>query len=443
MSEILAHPGATPVAATGAAGFARRNAGWILALVIALALPWLFYDWTRARHSGFVVAMLSQMSMMAIFALSYNMQMGQAGLLSFGHAVFFGLGGYCAAHLLNTIKDGAFWLPTELVPLAGGLGGLAFAIVFGYVATKQRATAFAMITLGIGELVTACALMFKTFFGGEGGVSTNRVIGTSALGLNYGPAIQVYYLIVAWTVIAIALMLLLTRTPLGRMANACRDNFERAQFVGYDPSMVRFYQFALSGFFAGIAGGLYAITYEIVTFDTVAGGMSANALLMTYIGGVGTFAGPVLGAVLIVLLQSWVSLLSNSWLVYVGVLFIAMVTFAPGGIAGLVMMHEPLWRTRRLGRLAVPYVRVGVPAIVAVIGFVLLVELCSFLTIGAAQGKSFTLSGLTIDPRRPSAWGIGALLLIAGGLAAWWEGRRFRAVWDALMEEIKAAAGRA
>ncbi|HXJ77278.1 MAG TPA: branched-chain amino acid ABC transporter permease [Candidatus Methylomirabilis sp.] len=440
MSEILAHPGARPVPTTGAAAFARRHGPWFLALAVALALPWLFYDWSRARHSGFVVAMLSQMSMMAIFALSYNMQMGQAGLLSFGHAVFFGLGGYCTAHALNAVKGGSFWLPTELVPLVGGVGGLVFAIVFGYVATKQRATAFAMITLGIGELVTACALMFHTFFGGEGGVSTNRMIGTSLLGWSYGPSIQVYYLIVAWTAIAVALMMLLTRTPLGRMANACRDNFERAQFVGYDPSIVRFFQFALSGFFAGIAGGLYTLTYEIVTFDTVAGAMSANALLMTYIGGVGAFAGPVLGAVLIVLLQSWVSLLSNSWLVYVGVLFIVMVTFAPGGIAGILLMHEPLWRAGRLGRLAVPYARLLAPGVIAVAGFVLLVELCSFLTIGAAQGKAFKLSGLTIDPQHPGAWLIGALLLGAGGLVLWREGRRFRAAWEALVEEIKAGA---
>ncbi len=443
MNEILTRTEARPVATTGVAGFVRQHWPWLLALVVALALPWLFYDWTRARHSGFGVAMLSQMGMMIIFALSYNMQMGQAGLLSFGHAVFFGLGGYCTAHLLNAIKDGGFWLPTELVPLAGGLGGLGFAIVFGYIATKQRATAFAMITLGIGELVTACALMFKTFFGGEGGVSTNRVIGTSLFGLNYGPSIQVYYLIITWTVIAIGLMLLLTKTPLGRMANACRDNFERAQFVGYDPSVVRFFQFALSGFFAGIAGGLYALTYEIVTFDTVAGAMSANALLMTYIGGVGAFAGPVLGAVLIVLLQSWVSLLSNSWLVYVGVLFILMVTFAPGGIAGIVMMHQPIWRSGRLGRLALPYARVLVPGLLVVVGFVLVIELCSFLTIGAAQGKSFTLSGVTIDPQRLEPWVAGALLLAAGGLWLWREGRRFHAVWEALMEEIKSAAERA
>ena len=228
------------------------------------------------------------------------------------------------------------------------------------------------------------------------------------------------------------------------MANACRDNFERAQFVGYDPRMVRFFQFALSGFFAGIAGGLYALTYEIVTFDTVAGGMSANALLMTYIGGVGTFAGPIVGAILIVLLQSWVSLLSNSWLVYVGVLFILMVTFAPGGIAGLVLMHQPIARGGRLGPArralcadggARPLRGGGIrPADRAV----LLPH-----HRRASQGKTFMLAGATIDPKSPVPWAIGALLLGGGGLWLWREGRRVRAAWDAVMEEIKAAAARA
>jgi branched-chain amino acid transport system permease protein len=441
MNGSAVHTAAQAGAASGAAGLVRRHWPWLLALAVALALPWLFFDWTKARHSGFVVLMLSQMGMMVIFALSYNMQMGQAGLLSFGHAVLFGLGGYCTAHALNAIKAGSFWLPVELVPLVGALGGLGFAIVFGYIATKQRATAFAMITLGIGELVTACALMFKTFFGGEGGVSTNRVVGTSLLGLHYGASIQVYYLIVAWTVIAVALMLLLTKTPLGRMANACRDNFERAQFVGYDPAMVRFFQFSLSGFFAGLGGALYALTYEIVTYDAVSGVLSANALLMTYIGGVGVFAGPILGAVLIVLLQSWVSLLSNSWLVYVGVLFILMVTFAPGGLAGLIVVHRPIWRSGRFGRLVVPYVRILVPGLLVAVGFVLLIELCSFLTIGAAQGKSFRLSGLTIDPTSIKPWAAGALILAVGALALWREGRRFHAVWTELMEEVKVEGG--
>ncbi len=382
------------------------------------------YDWATGRHSGFMVSMLSQMGIMIIFALSYNMQMGQTGLLSFGHAVFLGLGGYVTAHTLNAVKAGSLWLPLEITPLAGGLGGLVFAILFGYFATKQRATAFAMITLGIGELVTSCALMFQTFFGGEGGVSTNRMIGRSLFGVGYAQPLQVYYLIVAWTAVAVALMLLLTRTPLGRMANACRDNFERAQFVGYDPRMVRFVQFSLSGFFAGIAGALYTLTYEIVTYDTVGGAMSANALLMTYIGGVGAFAGPVIGAVLIVLLQSWVSLLSNSWLVYAGVLFM-------------------IWRAGRLGRLAGPYARLIVPSLLVAVGFVLVVELCSFLTIGAAQGKSLTLSGITVNPRSATPWIAAALLLAGGGLWMRVEARRIGAVWGALTEEIKAMGRRA
>lgn len=442
MSESVADTTARPVVGARVGGGLRRQWPWLATLAVAVVVPWLFYDWSTGRHSGFVVAMLSQIGMMVIFALSYNMLMGQAGLLSFGHAVLFGLGGYVTAHVVTASKGGGLPLPLELTPLVGGVGGFLSAVALGYFATKQRATAFAMITLGIGELITACALMFQTFFGGEGGISTNRMSGHSLFGLAYGASIQVYYLIVAWTAIAMVLMLLLTRTPLGRMANACRDNFERAQFVGYDPRVVRFFQFALSGFFAGIAGALYTLTYEIVTFDTVAAPMSANALLMTYIGGVGVFAGPVVGAVLIVLLQSWVSLLSNSWLVYAGVLFIMMVTFAPGGLAGLVQMHGPIWRAGRLGRLVGPYLRLIVPALLVLLGFVLAVELCSFLTIGAAQGKSLTVHGVAIEPRRAAPWAVALLLLGGGGLWLRQAMGRFAAAWGRVSDEIKAPGGR-
>ncbi|HLN09185.1 MAG TPA: branched-chain amino acid ABC transporter permease, partial [Xanthobacteraceae bacterium] len=280
---------------------ARRCWPWVALLAFTIVLPWLFYDWSKGRHAGFVVSLLSQIGLMIIFALSFNMQMGQAGLLSFGHAVYLGLGGYVTIHAINAVGAGRLWLPMELMPLVGGFSGLLFAIVFGWMATKQRGTAYAMITLGLGELVGAAAVMFNGFFGGEGGITANRILKTSLFGLSYGPSIQVYYLILAWTAVSVVAMLLLTQVPLGRMANACRDNFERAQFVGYDPRMVRFYQCALSGFFAGIAGALYAVDYEIVTFDAVGSILSANALLMTFIGGIGVFWGPIVGAVLITL----------------------------------------------------------------------------------------------------------------------------------------------
>jgi branched-chain amino acid transport system permease protein len=419
------------------AGRFKQNWIWIAALALAIAAPWAFSNYHTGRQSGFVVSMLSQMGMMSILALSYNMLLGQAGLFSFCHATFFGTGGYATIHFLNLAGAGDLPLPIELIPLLSGFAGLGLAIVFGYMATKQRATAFAMITLGIGELMVTAALMFHHFFGGEGGVNTNRMIDRSLFGLKYAHGIEVYYLILAWTVLATLAMLFLTKTPLGRMANASRDNFERVQFVGYDPRMVRFFQFALSGFFAGIGGGLYAITYEIVTFDALAAPLSANALLMAYIGGSASFGGPILGAVLITLLQSGVSLLSNSWLVYVGVLFITMVIFAPSGIVGLLTAHGPIVRAGQLGRLAVPYVRVIVPGILMVLGFVGLVELTSFLTIGAAQGKSLVLFGYKIDIHAVLPWLVATLSLLVGIFWLRREARSFRRVWDGLMVELK------
>lgn len=422
---------------TSTASALRQNWLWIAILVIAIALPWLFYDWEKGRHSGFLLTMMSQMGMMIIFALSYNMLMGQAGLLSFGHAVFFGLGGYCTIHFLNLAEAGSLPLPLELMPLLAGLSGLLFGIIFGYMAAKQRATAFAMITMGIGELIAVAAIMFHHFFGGEGGVSANRMIERSLFGIGYGASSEVYYLILVWTVIAALLMLFLTKTPLGAMANATRDNFERAQFMGYDPRRVRFLQFSLSGLFAGIGGGLYAITYEIVTFDAVAAPLSANAVLMTYIGGSTIFYGPVLGATLITLLQSGLSLLSNAWLIYVGVLFIGMVTFAPTGLAGMIEAHGPVARAGRMGRLTVPYLRLLIPGLATLFGAVALVELASFVTIGQAQGKTLALFGNKIDAGATTPWAVAFACLIIGGVWLRFEIANFSRVWEDVTADLK------
>jgi branched-chain amino acid transport system permease protein len=409
----------------------------LVLIVVAIALPWCFYDWAHHRQNGFLISMLSQMGMMVILALSYNMLLGQAGLFSLCHATFFGMGGYAMIHFLNVAGDGDLPVPMELMPLLAGFAGLGLAVLFGSMATKQRATAFAMITLGIGELMATAALMFHHFFGGESGVTTNRMIGDSLFGLTYASSLQVYYLIVAWTLVATALMYFLTLTPLGRMANATRDNFERAQFIGYDPRMVRFIQFALSGFFAGIGGGLYAITYEIVTFDALAAPLSANALLMAYIGGTTVFGGPILGAILITLLQSGVSLLSNSWLVYVGVMFITMVIFAPAGLAGLVKAHGPIKESGQLGRLTTPYLRLVVPSLALLFGFVGLVELMSFLTIGAAQGKKLVLFAHPIDVHATAPWAISIAALVIGIVWLRREAAGFHRVWENIRSEVR------
>ena len=421
----------------------ERRWYWWLALAIAIALPWAFYNWTSGRHSGFSLTLLSEIGLLIVFALSYNMQMGQTGLLSFGHAALFGLGGYCTAHALNAIAEAELWFPMELVPLAGGLGGLFFGAIFGYLATKQRATAFAMITMGLGELVTAAALMFMVFFGGEGGVSTDRVIDASFFGVEYAQPIDVYYLIVGWGFLAIWLMRLQTQTPLGKMANAQRDNFERTQFVGYDPRLIRFYQFVLSGFFAGIAGGLFAILHEIVTFDAVAAQKSASALLASYIGGIGGFFGPIIGAIVVVLMQSGVSLLSSAWLLYLGTLFILMVMFAPGGLTGIIAEHAPIARVGRLHDLLVPYLRMLMPGLVCLAGFVMLVETASFMTIGASQGKSLSIAGYAMEAGSWTPWALSLALLSVGGLWLKAESKVFSRTWNSLMEAAKAETAKA
>src|SRR3977135_1473816 len=149
--------------------FARWLIWSVFALILIVA-PLVF-------NKGAALSILSQIGTVMIFGLSYNMLLGQGGMLSFGHAVYSGLGAYIAVHVLNLIGKGAIVFPVTLLPLAGGLAGMFFGVLFGYVTTRRAGTTFALISLGIGEMVFACVLMFPGFFGGEAGVSTNRVIG--------------------------------------------------------------------------------------------------------------------------------------------------------------------------------------------------------------------------------------------------------------------------
>jgi branched-chain amino acid transport system permease protein len=134
--------------------------------------------------------MLSQIGIAIIVCLAYNILLGQGGMLSFGHAVYSGLGSFLAIHALNLVSAGRLSLPVSLVPLVGGLSGLFFAALLGWVTTKKSGTTFAMITMGVGELVWSMSLMLPEFFGGEGGVSGNRVVGQAVAGISFGPQIQ-------------------------------------------------------------------------------------------------------------------------------------------------------------------------------------------------------------------------------------------------------------
>jgi branched-chain amino acid transport system permease protein len=306
-----------------------------------------------------------------------------------------------------------------------------FAILFGWVSTKRSGTAFAMISLGLAELVGSSSLILRSFFGGEEGVTTNRTKLLRLFDWNFGPQIQVYYLIAAWCLLSIALMYALTRTPWGRMCNAVRDNSERAQFVGYNPQVVRYIAFCLSGLFAGVAGGLASINFELANSALFSAVQSGNVLLATFIGGAGHFVGPILGAVLVTYLQNMLSDVTEVWQLYFGLMFIATVMYAPGGLAGLIMMHGPIWRAGALSGLFGAYALLLAPLALVTVGAVLLIEMMTHLGVKAAEGTVMKMAGISFDAKSGLAWVLALGLLLAGGglaLLAW---RRVVApAWD-------------
>ena len=414
--------------------FKPWNVGrWVIwggfALVLLLA-PTL---WT----SGFALTMLSQMGVAIIICLSYNMLLGQGGMLSFGHAVYAGLGAYLAIHTLNRVGAGTLGLPVSLVPLVGGLGGLAFAALLGYVSTKKAGTTFAMITMGVGELVWSMSLMLPEFFGGEGGVSSNRVVGQPVLGITFGPQVQLYYLIALYCFICTALMYAFTRTPLGRMLNAVRDNPERVEFIGYSTQRIRYIAFMIAGFFAGIGGGLGALNFEIVTAEVVGAHRSGAYLLFVFLGGATFFFGPILGAILMVIALVLLSELTTAWLLYLGLVFLFMVMYAPGGLASLIMMNLRVAAFGKLRRLWTAYLGLFGTGAAALVGIGAMVEMVYHRQLNAALGPDLRYLGATLNTESVNTW-VGAVFVMLVGVGLFELTRReFARQWGDTQGEIE------
>jgi branched-chain amino acid transport system permease protein len=384
---------------------------WFAAAAALLLLPKIF-------SSGGSLTTFSLIGISIIFALSYNILLGQTGMLSFGHAVYYGLGGFLAVHAINIIGANKWPIPLPLVPLIGGITGMAFAILLGWVSTQRSGTAFAMISLGVAELVASSALILRTFFGGEGGVSANRTKLLKIFDWNFGPQIQIYYLVAAWTLICMIAMYALTRTPLGRMCNAVRDNPERVQFVGYDPHMVRYIAFCFSGFFAGIAGALAAINFEIANSAYLGAVQSGTVLFATYIGGVAFFIGPIVGAIFVTFLSLALSDVTSVWQLYFGLFFIAVVMFAPGGITGLLMMHRPLIRNGKLNKVLPWYAVALVPTLAMVTGLMIVIECVVHYTTNPSDDPNIKAFGIPFDAASPLTWGVALALAVVGFFAA-------------------------
>ena len=273
---------------------------------------------------------------MIIFALSYNMLLGQTGLLSFGHAVYFGLGGFVADprderhHPRQARRAGA----DHAARRRSGRPRLRLPVRLR-LDESARGLVFAMISLGIGELVSSSSFILRSFFGGEEGITTNRAKLAPLFGHQVRAADR-------GLLSHRGLVPRLHRRDVRAHPHAVRANVQRSARQPRARAIHRL--FAAAGalhrlqpaaFFAGIAGGLSAINFEIMNAQQLGAQQSGLVLLMTYIGGVGFFAGPIIGAVIVTFLQIILSDVTDVWQLYFGLLFIGVVLFAPGGVAGL------------------------------------------------------------------------------------------------------------
>ena len=399
-------------------------------LLFLLCLPNIF-------TTSFALTLFSKMGVLIIFSVAYNMLLGQAGLLSFGHAIYFGLAGYASIHILSAINESYLpSLPLILLPFIGAFVGLMLGICIGYLSTKRLGTAFAMISLGFCELVTALTLIFVVFFNGEDGIQADRVTGNEFLGFTYGPQSEVYYLILFWCIISVSLMYLLTKTPFGRMCNAVRDNQQRAEFVGYNVRKVRWLAFSLSAMFAGAAGSLHAINYEHIGFESVSLVQSGLVLFMAYIGGIGNFLGPILGAISLTYLDTMLSDITEAWVLYYGIIFVLVIAFAPQGISGIIMVHEPIIRNNPslLKKLVFPYTIFLVSIIILTIGFTSIIELIHSLK---SSKDSLKVYWLNINNNNIFIWMLFSLIFISGILLTKKCFRLVKEKWNDVLNEVK------
>lgn len=382
----------------------KTAAVWLGFAVLLIVLPNIFPSRTS-------LTLMNIMGVWIVFALAYNMLLGQSGMLSFGHAVYFGLGGYAAIHVMAAIKSQRLGIPVALLPLVGFAAGMAAGAVIGWFSCRRSGTPFAMISLGVGELIAASGLMFVSVFGGEEGISGDRSAGPEPFGFSLGPQINVYYFIAFWVFAASFAMWAFTRTPLGRLANAVRDNPDRVAFIGYDPQRVRYLVFLISGGFAGLAGSLSAVNFEIITPEKLGALNSGAVLLMTYIGGMAVFYGPIIGAVLISFMQSMLSDFTKVWQLYLGLLFVVVVMFAPYGIGGMVAQVFGAIRRGELAEKLPGWVLGTVGAVIAFAGTVMTIEMAYRLR---EDGRVLNAFGVSFPHESVASWIVAIALLVLG-----------------------------
>jgi branched-chain amino acid transport system permease protein len=279
--------------------------------------------------------MLTEIAYFALFAVSFNYLFGYAGLLSFGHAAYFGLGAYATAISLKNIAG----MPVLASVLVGGLAGAIGGMIIGFFCVRRKGAYFALLTLAFNQFLWAAAWKWRAVTGGDDGIGDllpDTPVNLGFASLDLYDTTSMYYFVVVIVFVCLAAGWYLTKTPFGNTVMATKVNEERASFLGYNANRSKVWIFTFSAFYAGIAGGLFACFQDFVSTSAIDLGMSTQVLFMAFLGGTGSFFGPILGAAVFTYFTDMISSLTDRWEFILGVLFILLVLFFRQGLIGLI-----------------------------------------------------------------------------------------------------------
>jgi branched-chain amino acid transport system permease protein len=319
----------------------RLGARWpVLVLIAAFFVP--------ALGSRYYTFLANDVVIWALFATSLNLLVGYTGLVSFGHAAYFGVGAYTTGLLMKKIG-----MPFLLAfPAAGLLAGL-FALVFGFFCVRLTRIYFAMLTLAFAQIVWAICFKWNEVTGGEQGMpeipypdfAWLERVAAAVPSLSYRTSEYFYFLTLVMVGGCFWLLRRIVGSPFGRMLTTIRENPERAEFIGVNVRRYELGAFVIAGAFAGLAGGLFGIFNRGVFPDFAYWTKSSEVLIMTLLGGMGTFFGPALGALVLLWLNQQIVSYTQYWPLILGTILVVLLFVFPGGIAGAAL---GLWR--RLSR---------------------------------------------------------------------------------------------
>jgi branched-chain amino acid transport system permease protein len=294
----------------------------IASAVLAILFPYIL--------PKFQLRMITEIVILALFAMTWKMLLNEGGMFSFGHSLYFGLGAYASVLGWLHIKGLSFMSGL----LLGGVGAGLMAFILGAFLVRMSGTYFALLTLAFNQLIWAVVWKWRDVTGGDDGLG--KFPKPDLLGISMKDPANFYYLSLIMVGVCLFICWYYTKTPLGNVVMSIKSNEERAKFIGFNVNASKLVLLTMLGFFAGISGGLYAQFQEFIATSTIDMGMSTNVLFMAFIGGTGYFWGPLIGSGIFVYLSEYLSSFTDRWELIFGLIFIIIVSFAPQGILGIV-----------------------------------------------------------------------------------------------------------